>query len=89
MATPAARGTVARSLTVAATGDRASMRAALATGPGAHLAELDRTDPRHPRVWIRRRGATYPTAEELWTVVPAFPGLWDRLTSPGLFEMTS
>ncbi|MFC6883492.1 hypothetical protein [Actinomadura yumaensis] len=84
---PQARGATGRAVTVHRTGTRAEMLAALTEieRPDGVIAPVD---PLHPRVWIHRREATYPTYDRLWTVVPdyvqtkigpVFPKLWARI----------
>jgi hypothetical protein len=51
-------------------GTRAAARTALAALARKHGTALDTTDG-HPRLWLRRRGLTFPTAEHYYVIAPA------------------
>jgi hypothetical protein len=87
-------GTNARQLRAVATGTRSAMRHALAAIAIGRNQVVDVDDPRHPRVWLRRRGDHLPATEEFYAIAPhvvankerpSFAAAWKKATtvSPG------
>jgi hypothetical protein len=83
-------GTSARQVRVVAAGSRPAMEHALAAVAIGRSQAVDDSDPRHPRVWLRRREPHLPTTEEFFTISPhtvpdkigpGFATAWAKATS--------
>lgn len=69
---PYKRGYSARQTVRLASGTQEAMRAALEAMAIGRRLEVDRSDPLHPRVWVKRRADVYPTREHFLVAAPAF-----------------
>jgi hypothetical protein len=87
---PDRAGTSARDLRAVAIGDRAAMKRALAGRARRGGVDLDISDPRHPRVWLHRRGEYLPAIESYYAIAPhtaldktapGFASAWKKATT--------
>lgn len=83
-------GSNARDLRAVAIGDRAAVERALAQLALDHRTTVDVGDPRHPRVWLQRRGAHLPATESYYAIAPhtavnktsrSFASTWKKATT--------
>jgi hypothetical protein len=68
---PAKLANAVRSVRAVHAGGRADTAAELAVIAARLGLPVDRGDGQHPRVWVRRRGATFPSGEHFYVAAPA------------------
>jgi hypothetical protein len=97
-ADPSKKGPTMRSVRCLDVGSAAAMAASLASRAADHGIDVETGDDRIDRVWLARRGATFPAREHFLVAAPCgvrdkertgFAAAWDRAEAITLFDEVS